>query len=73
MEVAVIIPDAIKDMFGPGAVDQAIRSAIQICWMGLPKEKKNIDEVEQQIRRLVDRALKNAREDASEFGIGNQS
>ena len=55
-------------LFGPGHVDQVIRQAIQACWMGLPKEKRNVQEVESQIRRLVDRALANLREDHEAFG-----
>ena len=35
--------------------------------MGLPKEKKNVDEVERQIRRLVDRGLRDLREDFDEI------
>ena len=64
--------DALKNLFGPTQIDHAIRQAIQHCWMGLPKEKRNVDEVERQIRRLVDRALKDVREDAKEFGFGDQ-
>jgi hypothetical protein len=55
-------------MFGPGHVDQTIRQAIQVCWMALPKEKRTVDEVERQIRRLVDRAIKDFREDGEMFG-----
>jgi hypothetical protein len=54
-------------LLGPGHVDQAIRQAVQVCWMTLPKDKRNIDEVERQIRRLVDRALKDLREDNEAF------
>ncbi len=35
----------------------------------LPDEKKSVDAVESEIRRLVDRALKNLREDAAAFGV----
>jgi hypothetical protein len=35
---------------------------------GLPKERKTVDELEKQIRRIVDRALKDFREDADAFG-----
>lgn len=31
--------------------------------MGLPKDKRNLDELERQIRRIVDRDLLNVRED----------
>ena len=55
--------------FGPHQIDQQIRQAIQFCWMILPNDKKNADEVEKHIRRLVDRALRDLREDEDEFGL----
>lgn len=58
-----------RQFLGPGQVDQAIRHAIHFCWMSLPDDKKSIEEVETQIRRLVDRALRDLREDAEAFGI----
>ena len=56
-------------MRGPGHVDQMIRGAIQQCWMLLPDDRKNVDAVEAEIRRLVDRALDDLREDAKAFGV----
>jgi hypothetical protein len=35
----------------------------------LPKEKKTIEGLEAEIRRVVERALKNLREDGQAFGI----
>ena len=61
---------AMQQMFGPGHVDHVIRQAIQFCWMGMPDDRRNVDEVESQIRRLVDRALRDMREDADAFGLG---
>ena len=62
--------NAMRDMFGPSAVDQAIRGAIAQCWMMLPEDRRHVDAVETEIRRLVDRALSNLREDARAFGVG---
>lgn len=62
--------DAMRDMFGPQQVDQAIRQAISMCWMGLPKEKRTVKEVDAQVRRIVDRALRDMHEDSKQFGIG---
>ena len=59
--------DKMREMFGPSQVDQQIRQAIHFCWIGLPKEKRNVNELERQIRRLVDRALRDVREDCDEF------
>jgi len=62
--------DRIKAFMGPGQVDQQIRQAIQLTWMILPDERKNVAEVERVIRQIVDRALKNFREDADAFNQG---
>jgi len=59
-----------RDMFGPGQVDQQIRQAIQFCWMMLPDGQKTVDELEKQMRRIIERALKAVREDSDAFGLG---
>ncbi len=59
--------DRMRSFFGPHQVDQMIRQAIQFCWMSLPAEKRTIGQVEGQIRRLVDRALENMKEDEGHF------
>jgi hypothetical protein len=47
-----------KAMFGPGQVDQQIRQAIHMPWMMLPDDKKTVAELELQVRRILDRAMK---------------
>ncbi len=47
----------------PGAVDESIRQAIQFCWMGMPDEKQNVEAVSAEVRRIVERALRNLAED----------
>ena len=67
-------PETMKGMrafFSPQQVDHQIRQAIQFCWMALPPERQNVQEVETQIRRIVERALRDLREDAESFGLGN--
>jgi hypothetical protein len=59
---------AMVNMFGPSHVDQTVRQAISICWMALPKDRKSPEIVEQEIRRLFERALKDFREDSAAFG-----
>jgi hypothetical protein len=59
----------LRDMMGPHAVDQQIRQAVSMCWLLLPDGKKSIEAVEAEIRRLVDRALKDLKEDATRFHI----
>jgi len=60
--------DRMADVFGPGQIDQTIRQAIHFCWMMLPKDRRTVDELENQIRRIVDRALRDYREDSEAFG-----
>jgi len=60
----------LRAFFGPQQVDESVRRAIQMCWMALPDERKNVGEVEKQIRRIVDRALRDLREDSDAFGLG---
>jgi hypothetical protein len=65
-------PDAARKMqamFSPGQVDQHVRQGIMMCWMMLPEDRKTPDELEKQFRRIVDRALKDLREDADAFGL----
>jgi len=56
-----------RDFFGPAHIDQFLRQAIQFCWMGLPKSNRTTDELERQIRRIVERALRDFREDQQAF------
>jgi len=60
--------EKMAEMFGPGQIDQMIRQGIQFCWMALPKDRRNVEELEKQVRRIVERALKDFREDQEEFG-----
>ncbi|MBN1589513.1 MAG: hypothetical protein JW888_08365 [Pirellulales bacterium] len=65
--------DKMRDFFSPAHIDQTVRQAIQFCWMMLPREKRNIDEIERQIRRIVDRALKDLRDDEQAFWRGSDA
>jgi len=58
-----------RSCFGPQQVDEQVRQAISTCWMALPQDRRNIEEVEKQMRRLVDRALRDLREDSAAFGL----
>jgi hypothetical protein len=62
-------PEKLWQALGPHHVDQTIRQAISTCWMMPPQEKKSVAGLEAEIRRVVERALKNLREDAAAFGI----
>ena len=62
--------EGMANPFGPGATDAMVRQAIQTCWMSMSEEKRTVEHVEAEIRRLVERALKDLREDADAFGVG---
>jgi len=64
---------AMANMMGPQAVDQLIRQAISTCWLLLPAEKKNVATLETEIRRILDRAITNLKEDCTAFETESQS
>jgi hypothetical protein len=61
-------PDQYRKFLGPGHVAQSIGQAIQTCWMMLPPERKTVDDLEKEFRRLVDRAFRDMRDDEKSFG-----
>jgi hypothetical protein len=62
--------DRMREWMGPGMVDQAVRQAVHFAWASLPSEKRNVEEVEKVIHHLVERALKDLREDKDLFSQG---
>jgi hypothetical protein len=44
-------------------VDQRLRGVVQTLWATLPKDQKNFQQLETDLRRLVDRALRDFKED----------
>ena len=62
--------EAFRRMLGPCAVDTQLREVIRTCWSAMPENKRTVADVEAEIRRLVDRALKDLKEDAQSFDFG---
>lgn len=60
--------DKMLELLGPGALDAQIRHTIQLCWLLLPKERRTLDEVESEFRRVLDRIFKTMREDKTALG-----
>lgn len=60
-----------RDMMGPILVDQTLRQAIMHCWMMLPDDQRTAENVENEMTRLLKRALENLHEDAASFGFTN--
>ena len=63
------LSEKFRKFFGPEHIDNSIREAIKTCWIILPDDKRNVDELEKQIRRIVDRALQDIRDDRKSFGF----
>lgn len=59
----------VSRFMGPAAVDANLRQVIVTCWYMMPENKRTIDAVETEIRRLVDRAFRDMREDGKAFGV----
>lgn len=72
MERSTNITRAEQNLIGPLTVDRHIRQAIQHCWTGLAEEDRSLERVEQEIARLVWRALGEFREDAETFGFAEE-
>ncbi len=49
------------------AVDQGLRECLQVLWLALPRERANALELEQNLNRLVDRAVRDFKEDLELF------
>jgi hypothetical protein len=62
-------PDDMGRFFGPQQIDQMVRQAVHTCWSVLPPERRTVQNVETEVRRIVERALKDMREDAQAFGF----
>ena len=48
-------------------VDQRLRECLQVLWMALPNERADAMELEQNLKRLVDRAVRDFKEDLELF------
>ena len=48
-----------------------IRQTIQICWMSLPPSRQNVEQVEKQVRRIMERTLRDLRKDPKSFDLGH--
>jgi hypothetical protein len=60
--------ERMDEFFGPEQIDQFIRQAVHFCWMALPKKRRTTKELAKQMHRLLERALKDFREDRQAFG-----
>jgi hypothetical protein len=40
-----VTAEQMAELFGPGQADQLLRQAMQFCFMALPKERRNADEL----------------------------
>jgi hypothetical protein len=61
--------ERLRLMLSPQDVERQFRKAIQICWITMEPDKQNVQEVEKHVRRIVERALHDLREDPDSFGL----
>ena len=54
---------------GPMAVNRLLNQLFTVCWFMLPKDQKSVESLEKEIRRIVDRAIKDLREDCQSFKV----
>lgn len=59
--------EQLREFLSAGQVDQMVRHAIHSCWMALPKERRNAEELKRQLNRMIDRAIRDMDEDRKEF------
>jgi hypothetical protein len=63
------IAGAIKGWAGEAPIDLAIRQAIRLCCMMLPKDKRNLQHVTEVMEHLLQRGLDDLHKNAREFGL----
>jgi hypothetical protein len=59
--------EAFLRAMGPQAIDHNIQQALSMCWMMLPASRRTVENVEIEVRRVVDRAIQNMKEDRDRF------
>jgi hypothetical protein len=59
------------DLYAPAEVDQLVRKTLQLCWRAMSRDRRSIEEHQRQVHRLVERGLRDFREDREEFGRMN--
>lgn len=51
----------------PLMIDQQIQAAAQLCWMMLPEDRRNENELRKELTRIVNRICDNLGEDLKHF------
>ena len=54
-------------LFGPGVVDVKVREAMQLCWIMLPDDNRTTSRLVDEMRRILERALKDVQDDERAF------
>lgn len=57
-----------RQFMGPFGPDNAMRQALTTIWQYLPDGARTPDRLEQEARRLLERALQSLRDDQAAFG-----
>jgi len=57
----------ISEEYGSNLADRSLRKIIQMCWMMLPEERRNADELEKEVQTLLDKIFHELRSDFEAF------
>ena len=63
----------VRSAISPGHIDATLRQTLQMLWMILPADRRTPEVVEEEFRRVAERALRDFPEDSKRFGCGQQS
>jgi hypothetical protein len=60
--------DKVRETITPDLIEKEIRKVIVFSWANLPREQRNVDDLDRRVRRAVDRVLRTARENSNQLG-----
>jgi len=60
-------PQRRSERLGPAEADRQVRRTIRLCWAMLPEDRRTKSELEKQVRRIVDRAIRDLHDDLNAF------
>ena len=65
--IGAVGPAHLREVMGPFGPDSAMRQAVATIWRYLPEGSRSMERVEEEARRLLERSLRDLREDFGAF------
>jgi hypothetical protein len=59
--------DSAREFFKPELVEQQLRNALLFCFLALPHDKRNLNDLEHEFRKSVERMLRELHEQGGRF------